>query len=137
MTEPHTEQELREVFDGAPQRVQRLLNGLDPAAQSGTESVTRHRLRPANIQVRSQVTIAEVGTADLLVGDRLIVECDSDRYHNGEQRKVDARRDRKSTIGGYHVLRIDYSDVTYDWDTVLADIIDMVRSRRHRGRTRV
>lgn len=83
MTEPHTEQELREVFDGAPQRVQRLLNGLDPAAQSGTESVTRHRLRSANIQVRSQVTIAEVGTVDLLV------------------------------------------------------IIDMVRSRRHRGRTRV
>lgn len=131
--DPHTVEEIREVFDGAPERVQRLLNVLDPASQSGTESVTRHRLHSANIRVRSQATIPEVGRVDLLVGDRLIIECDSDDFHNGEQRKEDARRDRKSTIGRYHVLRIDYDDVMFDWDTVFADITEMVRSRRHLG----
>lgn len=133
MKEPHSAAEIREVFEGAPERVQRLLNALDPASESGTESVTRHRLRSANIRVRSQVTIPGVGRVDLLVGDRLIIECDSDGFHNGEQRKEDARRDRKSTIGRYSVLRIDYDDVMFDWDTVFADITEMVRSRRHVG----
>lgn len=136
LPDPHTVAEVREVFDGAPRRIQRLLDDLDPAAQSGTESVTRHRLRSANIRVRSQVTIPGLGRVDLLVGDRLIIECDSDGFHNGAQRREDARRDRRATIGRYHVLRIDYADVMLDWDTVFADITDMVRSRRHIGAVR-
>lgn len=136
--DPHTVPEIRDVFDGAPLRIQRLLGDLDPAAQSGTESVTRHRLRSANIRVRSQVTIPTVGRADLLVGDRLIIECDSTGFHNdAHQRREDARRDRKSTVGGYHVLRIDYADVMFGWDSVFADITDMVRSRRHLGAVRI
>ncbi|MGX9295729.1 endonuclease domain-containing protein [Tsukamurella paurometabola] len=136
--DPHTVQEVRDVFEGAPLRIQRLLGDLDPAAQSGTESVTRHRLRSANIRVRSQVTIPTVGRVDLLVGDRLIIECDSRGFHDdAHQRREDARRDRKSTVGGYHVLRIDYADVMFGWDSVFADITDMACSRRHLGAVRI
>ena len=72
------------------------------------------------------------------IGDRLIIECDSTGFHNdAHQRREDARRDRKSTVGGYHVLRIDYADVMFGWDSVFADITDMVRSRRHLGAVRI
>ena len=40
-------------------------------------------------------------------------------------------------VGGYHVLRIDYADVMFGWDSVFADITDMVRSRRHLGAVRI
>ncbi|MCS3781193.1 type IV toxin-antitoxin system AbiEi family antitoxin domain-containing protein [Tsukamurella ocularis] len=136
MPRPYTESVLAEIFVGASRRVLRLVGLVDPAAGSGTESLVRYRLVCAGIRVRSQVTIRGVGRVDLLVGDKLIIECDSEGYHGGAQRRSDNRRDRTATIGDYRVLRIDYADVLYDWDATLHDILAIVRSGRHRGRTR-
>lgn len=133
MPNPYSENELRAIFEGAPQRVLRLLDKVDPRAGSGTESVTRVRLRNANVLVRSQVEIEDVGRVDLLVGERLILECDSREFHNDRQRTEDNRRDRVATVGGYRVLRIDYAEVMFGWDAVLADVMDLVRTRRHRA----
>lgn len=132
MPNPYSEADLRRIFAGAPQRVLRLLDQVDPLAGSGTESVARFRLRAARVEVRSQVEIEDLGHVDLLVGERLIVECDSKDHHNNEQRKEDNRRDRVAVLGGYRVLRFDYDDVMFRWDTVLAEIMGVVRSRRHR-----
>ncbi|WP_139286065.1 hypothetical protein [Tsukamurella tyrosinosolvens] len=63
------------------------------------------------------------------------------RQHGIPQRRAPAQRGRaarpESTVGGYHVLRIDYADVMFGWDSVFADITDMVRSRRHLGAVRI
>lgn len=133
MPNPYSEADLRQIFAGAPHRVLRLLDRVDPLAGSGTESVTRFRLRTAHVGVRSQVEIEDLGRVDLLVGERLIVECDSKEHHNNVQRREDNRRDRVAVLGGYRVLRFDYDDVMFRWDTVLAEIMDIVRSRRHRA----
>lgn len=133
MPNPYSEAELREIFDGAPQRVLRLLDRLDPLAGSGTESVTRIRLRNHHVLVRSQAEIEDVGRVDLLVGEKLILECDSREFHNDAQRRKDNRRDRIATVGGYCVLRIDYAEVMFGWDRVFADIMSLVRTRRHRA----
>lgn len=133
MPNPYSEADLREIFDGAPQRVLRLLDRLDPLAGSGTESVTRIRLQNHHVLVRSQVVIEGLGRVDLLVGEKLIVECDSRAFHNDAQRAEDNRRDRVATVGGYRVLRIDYAEVMFGWDAVFADVMDLVRTRRHRA----
>ncbi|CAM3472686.1 DUF559 domain-containing protein [Tsukamurella hominis] len=70
---------------------------------------------------------------DLLVGEKLIVECDSRNHHNDEHRTEDNRRDRVAALGDYRVLRIDYAEVMFAWDTVFAEIMDLVRTRRHRA----
>ncbi|CAM3790765.1 endonuclease domain-containing protein [Tsukamurella strandjordii] len=136
MPRPYSIGDLRQCFDGAPRRVSALLDALDPMAGSGTESIVRFRLRRAHMGVRTQVQIAHVGRVDLLVGDKLIIECDSRAHHNDEQRRADNRRDRAATLGDYRVLRIDYADVMFDWDAVFAEITAIVRTGRHRGRTR-
>ena len=129
--------DLREIFDGASQHITRLLDFLDPVAGSGTESLVRFRLQYARIRVRSQQSIPGIGRVDLLVGDRLIIECDSTEYHSGAQRLEDNRRDRVATRGDYRVMRIDYSEVIGAWPRILADILDIVRTGRHRGPVRI
>ncbi|MDP0398362.1 endonuclease domain-containing protein [Tsukamurella strandjordii] len=133
MPVPFVIEDLRHVFGGAPERVTRLLDRLDPQAGSGTESITRFRLQSARIQVRSQVSIPGVGRVDLLVGDKLIIECDSESYHGGAQRRADIRRDRTATVGNYRILRVDYNDVMGGWDEFFAEVADLVRRGRHRG----
>lgn len=136
MPVPLTREHLEKVFDGAPPRIARVLRHLDPLAGSGTESMVRYRLQCKHIAVRSQVRIPGVGIVDLLVGDKLIIECDSEGHHSGAQRRADLRRDRVSERGDYRVLRIDYEDVVSDWAAVYEDIADLVRTRRHHGKVR-
>ena len=138
MTVPLTQEYLQQVFAGAPPRIIRVLRHLDPLAGSGTESMVRYRLQCRHIAVRSQVTIPGVGTVDLLVGDKLIIECDSEGHHGGVQRKTDLKRDRISVRGDYRVMRIDYEEVVSreGWAAAYRDIEDLVRTGRHRGKVR-
>lgn len=133
----YTTGDLREIFGSRSQQVLRLLDFVDPLAGSGTESLVRFRLQYARITVRSQVEIPGIGRVDLLVGDRLIIECDSTEYHSGPQRLEDNRRDRAATRGDYRVMRVDYSEVIGNWPSIYAEILDIVRTGRHRGPVRV
>ncbi|HWD61340.1 MAG TPA: DUF559 domain-containing protein [Humibacter sp.] len=103
----------------------------DPASQSGTESLSRVRLRRKNIRVRTQVEIAGVGLVDLLVGDRLVVECDSAGFHDGYQSVRDYDRDMALIRQGYIVLRLKYRHVMFEWAKVEELILAIVRARRH------
>lgn len=135
LPDPVTIDDLRVAFDGAPRRISRLLGLLDPKAGSGTESLTRYRLHCLGIRTRSQVALPW-GIVDLLAGEKLVIECDSEEYHGGAQRRADLRRDRIAVRGDYRVMRIDYQDVIANWDAVRDDILDIVRTDRHRGKTR-
>lgn len=125
-------EELTELLSGLPGR-RRLLDLIDQRAQSGTETFSRLRLRSRRIRLRPQVTIGDIGRVDLLVGERLVIEVDSRAHHTSPQNYArDRARDRRLVSLGYIVVRLTYEDVMYDWDTVVADIIAIIRRRRHR-----
>lgn len=113
----------------------RLARWCDPAAQSGTESTVRSGLTSLGVRVRIQVRIAGVGRVDVVVGDRLVIECDSAEFHDGYQSSKDYERDQELMRRGYLVLRLTYRDVVYDWDRVEALVLEIVRARRHLWRT--
>ncbi|MEE1618460.1 endonuclease domain-containing protein [Brachybacterium sp. J153] len=106
---------------------------LSRVAESGTETIVRRALTRRGFVVRPQVAIPEVGRVDLLVGERLVIECDSVAHH-AEQAKYtnDRRRDRAARRLGYTVVRLTYEDVMLAWDATLADLLVMLRRGDHR-----
>lgn len=115
----------------------RLAEWCDPASQSGTETLVRVALRQRQIKARTQVWIDGVGAVDLLVGNRLVIECDSKAYHDGYTSTRDYERDQELLRQGYLVLRLKYRHVVHEWPRIEALILDMVRSRRHLPMPRV
>jgi very-short-patch-repair endonuclease len=114
----------------------RLAGRCSGASQSGTESFVRLRLRRLGIRVQCQVWIGDVGAVDLLVGDRLVIECDSDKYHDGYQSVRDYDRDLALVALGYIVVRLRYDHVIRHWDQAERAILAVVRERRHLRRGR-
>ena len=109
----------------------RIAEWADPASQSGTESRCRILLRRKGVRARTQVWIDGVGFVDLVVGQRLVIECDSATFHDGYQSTRDYDRDMALVAQGYIVLRLKYSHVMFEWDRVEALILSIVRARRH------
>ncbi|NNC11924.1 type IV toxin-antitoxin system AbiEi family antitoxin domain-containing protein [Planctomonas sp. JC2975] len=107
----------------------------DSTSQSGTESLCRLRLRRRRIPVRTQVRIEGVGFVDLLVGERLVIECDSRTFHDGYQSARDYDRDLALCRQGYLLIRLQYRHVIFEWDKVEALILGIVRARRHMWRS--
>ena len=103
----------------------------DAGSQSGTESILRVALKQRGIRARPQVPIDGVGRVDLVVGERLVIECDSAKHHDGYQSKRDYERDQELLRQGYLVLRLTYQQVVYDLDRVVELVLGVVRVRRH------
>lgn len=122
----------REMLESA---IPRIADWCDAGSQSGTESIVRTNLRGRGVTVRSQVFINGVGRVDLLVGHRLVVECDSAEFHDGYHSARDYERDQELIRRGYIVLRLTYRDVVHNWPRVEALIMEIVRARRHEWRT--
>lgn len=111
-----------------------VLNLLDRCgvAESGTETMVRCRLRARNVKLAPQVRIPGVGRVDFLVGNRLIIEVDSEEFHhNLEQFHKDRERDRIAAEKGYLVVRLTYRDVVYGWPPVEESILELIRRREH------
>lgn len=116
-------------------RLTRLLAMTDPAAQSGTESTARVRLKACGFDVVSQPVIDGVGRVDLRVG-LVLIECDSVQHHTDlAAYQKDRDRDRKAVVGGWITLRLTYDDVLFGWDEVLQDLRAITRRDRHRARS--
>lgn len=127
-----TRGELISAFAAAPARCRRAVEWCDPNAQSGTESMVRVRLRSRGLRVRTQVLIDRVGFVDLLVGDRLVIECDSREFHaKADSYAVDRARDLELLRHGYRVIRLTYGQIVYRWSEVEPTILDIVRSGQH------
>jgi very-short-patch-repair endonuclease len=110
----------------------RLLPLADPAAESGLETIVRCRLLLAGILSRSQVQIDGIGRVDLLVGDRLIIECDGRAHHDDPlARARDRHRDLLLSARGYLVIRLDIAQIQGDWMLTLAVIRDLLARGQH------
>jgi len=110
----------------------RLLADTDRRSESGLETLARLRLRSRRLRVRVQVLIAGVGRVDLIVGDRLVIELDGDRWHStAEQREEDRRRDSALVARGYLVMRAGYQRVMHDWRGFEGEILTIVRRDEH------
>jgi very-short-patch-repair endonuclease len=106
---------------------------LDPAAQSGLETKARLGFRRRGIRCRSQVYIAGVGSVDLLIGDRLVIECDGLTWHGAANaHDEDCRRDLELHRLGYIVIRVTYRQVMFDWASIDEVVRGYVSRREHR-----
>lgn len=83
--------------------------------------------------MRTQVSIAGVGRVDLLVGESLIVECDSEKHHApGERYRMDRIRDLASRDLGYTTLRLRYDQIWYSWALTQRSLLAELATGRHR-----
>ncbi|WP_344342725.1 endonuclease domain-containing protein [Agrococcus versicolor] len=127
-----TRDQLERWSTPAPQRVRTLLDRLDDA-ESGLESIVRLRLRALGVTVRAQVWIG-TRRVDLLVGERLVVECDGAEHHGVWQaHEADRARDRALTALGFVVVRLTYRQILDDWPVVEQDLLAIIRRGEHRA----
>lgn len=93
----------------------RTLALADGGGQSIIETLARLALLDAGYRLRTQVEFPGVGSVDLVVDDRVVVECDGYAYHSSREAfRKDRRRDRVLHGLGYVVLRFAYEDVVDD-----------------------
>lgn len=123
--------ELSGLFRGAPRRIHRALNAVDGAAESGTETQVRLHVRRERLDHRTQVFIPGVGRVDLLVGQSLVVECDSENHHAGEAIETDRERDLALHTLGFAVLRVSYQQVFHQFPKVAAAIARRIADGDH------
>ncbi|WAC66595.1 type IV toxin-antitoxin system AbiEi family antitoxin domain-containing protein [Agrococcus sp. SL85] len=128
-----TMDELRSWAANAPARVRALLALLDGRAESGTESMLRLRLWQLRIGVRIQVRVLPGMRVDLLVGERLVIECDSREHHtDAAAYERDQERDRRLVARGFVVLRLSYRQIHEEWPAIERDILAIIRRGDHR-----
>lgn len=127
-----TVEDLREWLSTCPQKVKDLLARCD-LAEAGTESMVRLRLRSLGIRVRPQAWITAHMRVDLLIGDRLIVECDSVEHHTSSAAyEADRRRDRELMAMGYRVIRLTYRQIHEEWPAIEQSLLTIIRAGQHR-----
>jgi len=106
-----------------PERLRSAIDLADPRAESGTESITRVRLAAAGIPTMVQPELTESIRPDLLVGDRLLIECVSVDHHSSPASyNSDRRRISEMVVLGYTVLEFPYPDVMFAWPGVLSTV---------------
>lgn len=110
----------------------RILANALPFADAGLETYLRERLRWLRVPIRVQVWIAG-HRVDTLIGDRLILQIDG-AHHVGAQRTEDIRHDAELMLRGYHVIRLSYTHVMFDWPRVQEMIMRAVAQGLHRPR---
>src|SRR5690625_849956 len=126
--------EVAEILRELPPTRRRALGRISTRAGSGSETRVRRHLERRGVRVREQVHVPEVGRADLIAGDRLIIECDSLAHHASVSGyHEDRRRDRMALKGGYLVLRLTWHDIWQDWSTACELLADLIGKRVHRG----
>jgi len=128
---------LESVMEQLPGRYRRYLELTDRRADSGIETRVRLGLRAVNIPFRIQVELAGIGRVDLLVGERLVIECDGREWHSDDQAvKKDYERDLGAAERGYLVLRLSYAQVMFEWPRVVAVVRAIVARGEHRWAAR-
>jgi very-short-patch-repair endonuclease len=106
-----------------PRRLRPLMDLADPRAESGTESIARIRLRDAGIPTLVQPELTETIRPDLLISDRLVIECVSVEHHSTPSAyNMDRRRIAEMVVLGYTVLEFTYPEIYFRWPSVLTTI---------------
>ncbi|TQL85793.1 endonuclease domain-containing protein [Microbacterium saperdae] len=110
----------------------RILERAMPFADAGLETYLRERLRWLRLPIRVQIWIAG-HRVDTLVGDRLVLQIDGS-HHVGSQRTEDIRHDADLMLMGYHVIRMSYTQVMFEWPTVQETVMRAIAQGLHRPR---
>ncbi|WP_341957980.1 DUF559 domain-containing protein [Microbacterium sp. LWH13-1.2] len=109
----------------------RILARATPFADAGLETYLRARLRWMREPIRVQIWVAG-HRVDALIGDRLVIQIDG-AHHVGAQRSEDIRHDAELRLMGYHVMRVSYTQVMFDWPAVQDLIMRSVAQGLHRA----
>lgn len=103
-----------------------------PWSDSGLETIVITRLAWLGVPIRPQVWI-EGHRVDFLIGDRLVLQVDGG-HHVGAQRRSDIRHDAALALLGYHVIRVDYVQITERWHEVAEVVQRAIAQGLHRIR---
>lgn len=98
-------------------------------SDAGLETYLRSRLRWLRLALYFQAWIAG-HRVDALIGERLIVQTDGGT-HVGAQRSDDIAHDARLKLMGYHVIRVSYRQVMYEWPDVQDQIMRAVAQGLH------
>ena len=123
---------LREIVSALPPAFASVLDEVDGRAESGLESLCRVRLVKLRVAIRTQVRIEGVGRVDLILGDRLVIESDGQRWHEGSQAfERDRTRDLILHRLGYIVIRVSYWHVVEQWMLIELAVKAIVNRGEH------
>nr|WP_255556465.1 hypothetical protein [Tessaracoccus palaemonis] len=124
--------DVQDIVASIPEERRGFLSLLN-RAESGSETRVRLFLQRRHVTVSPQVYLPGIGRVDLLVGRRLIVECDSAEYHSSpEQRRLDYARDLAARDQGFDHLRLDYHQIWHQWGSTQESLLREIRRDRHR-----
>lgn len=103
----------------------------EPRSESGSETRLRLFLQQRGVPVRSQVWIDGVGRVDLLAGESLILEADSEEFHGSPGAVTnDRRRDVAATERGYARHRFTHRQLFFEWPST-QDFLSRILSSGH------
>lgn len=111
----------------------RLLDEAQPFADAGLETYLRTRLRWLRVPLYIQTWIAG-HRVDALIGERLVLQIDG-ATHVGAQRTEDIRHDTQLMLMGYHVIRLSYTQIMFEWERVQDQIMRAVAQQLHLSRS--
>ncbi|WP_120954600.1 DUF559 domain-containing protein [Arthrobacter oryzae] len=125
---------LRERLPGTRNgRAREILEWVDRGSESLLETLARTYFRQAGIRVEPQVHIDGVGSVDLLLEGKLIVELDGRHHGDWAQVRKDQRRNNRSVVQGYVVLRYYYADVVHDPAAMVAEVLTVLAGVKSPG----
>jgi very-short-patch-repair endonuclease len=107
-----------------------VLDMVIPRADSVLEVLANTHFQRAGLRVRRHVTIPGVGEVDFLIEECLIIELDGATHFEPKAVKRDQRRNNRSILGGYLVLRYYYADVVHAPDVMVAEVLAVLELRR-------
>jgi very-short-patch-repair endonuclease len=116
--------EWAELADALPRRTRSILPLVDSRADSGVESIVRHRLTQVGYTVEPQVRVPGVGTIDMVINGRIAVEVDGDAFHSTlQQRRRDRMRTTAALALGLPTVRIGTEQLSeQEWPLVLTGL---------------
>jgi very-short-patch-repair endonuclease len=134
--------QLGQVRRMLPARLRNVPDAADGLSDSYPESITRCRLLRAGIATRLQVPVLSERRIDLLIGDRLALEIDGAGKYTEDMsagevaRRMNADRLRDAFLEalGFHVIRISYFMVMFDWEATLSMIKAVIARGDHLAR---
>lgn len=107
-----------------------ILDLVIPRADSLLEVLANTHFRRAGLRVQRHVYIPGVGEVDFLIEECLVVETDGSTHFEPKFVKRDQRRNNRSVLGGYLVLRHYYADVVHAPEEMVAEVLAVLKLRR-------
>lgn len=126
--------DLPSIMAGLPARKRSAIGPLDGRAMSGPETRVRRLFERRGVQVTAQFPLPDGGFVDMLVGERLMIECDSRSHHTDPMTFAnDRHRDQRNVSLGYTVIRLTYQDVMDNWTATREMLLSLLRRGVHRA----